>query len=345
MRRKNVLAYWKGLFMISALCLLAATTNAQSTIPPETRNAALRYWLAFADLQDPPADQATAKLLEKTAAGDALWDEAVLGPILDKNEDAIERMQRATKLPECDWGLEYELGPRASIAYAPKARVLSRLNTLYGMRFAAKGNTQGAIDSWLAGIRFSQHLTSGGTLIFSLIAKMALVANVHALTQAAQSGVLSDGQRKQIEAAVQALPEAGFDWVRALRYEEDPLNIAVTQMGQASNPSSYYQEMTGTPAPANFTLPTAAETAAFHKLMVGAEETLRLPPDQARDKLKALQDSVKTLHIFYRQATPSFTRINDARAEVQAAREKLLRAVSSQRIGAELEPGLPRSSS
>src|SRR5713101_9881972 len=85
-----------------ALLFATLTAGAQSKLPPETRNAALRYWLAFADLQDPPADKATADLLEKTAAGEATWDEAKLGPILDKNETAIWRMQRATKLPDCD---------------------------------------------------------------------------------------------------------------------------------------------------------------------------------------------------------------------------------------------------
>jgi hypothetical protein len=308
---------------------LAATARAQMKLPTETRNAALRYWLAFADLQDPPADKATVELLEKTAAGEAVWDEAKLGSILDKNETAIWRMQRATKLPECDWGLEYDLGPRASIAYVPKARVLARLNTLYGMRLAAKGETQKAVDTWLAGIRFSQHLASGGSLIFSLVAKMGLVSNFHALTQAAQSGALSSAQKRQIEAATRALPDTGLDWGRALWYEEDPLNVGVKQMAEAASPAAYYQEMMGSPAAKHFTLPTASDVAAFHKLMNLAEEALRLTPDAANERLRTLQDSVKTLHPFFQEVTPSFTHINDARIETQAARQKLLQAVAA----------------
>jgi len=314
---------------VFSLLFVAVTAHAQSKTPTETRNAALRYWLAFAELQDPPADKATAELLEKTAAEEAAWDEAKLGPILDKNETAIWRMQRATKLPECDWGLEYDLGPRASIAYVPKARVLARLNTLDGMRLAAKGESQKAVETWLAGIRFSQHLTKGGTLIFSLVAKMGLISNFHALTQAAQSGALSGEQKKQIEAAVRALPETGFDWGEALRYEEDPLNVAVKQMAESTSPAGYYQEMMGRPAPENFVLPTDAEITSFHKLMASAEEALRLPPDAASGRLKTIQESAKTLHPFFRDAMPSLTRINDARVEVQAARQKLLQAVSA----------------
>src|SRR5437879_10793500 len=221
----------KRLKVAAVFVLISAVAGwGQTKLPPETKNAALRYWLAFADLQDLPTDKATGELLEKTAAGEAAWDEAKLGPILDKNETAIWRMQRATKLPECDWGLEYDLGPRASIAYVPKARVLARLNTLDGMRLAAKGESQKAVETWLAGIRFSQHLTKGGTLIFSLVAKMGLISNFHALTQAAQSGALSGGQKKQIEAGVRALPETGLDWGEALGYEEGRLNVGVREV-------------------------------------------------------------------------------------------------------------------
>jgi hypothetical protein len=312
-----------------ALIFATVTATAQSKLPAETRNAALRYWLAFADLQDPPVDKATSELLEKTAAGAAAWDEAKLGPILDKNETAIWRMQRATRLPECDWGLEYDLGPRASIAYVSKARVLARLNTLDGMRLVAKGDSQKAVETWLAGIRFSQHLTRGGSLIFSLVAKMGLVSNFHALTQAAQSGALTGEQKKQIEAGVRALPETGFDWGEALRYEEAPLTAAVKQMTEAANPAAYYQEMMEKPAPKDFTLPNSSEIATFHRLMNSAEEALRLPPEQATERLKTVQDSVRTLHPFFRDTTPSFSRINDARIEVQTARAQLLKALAS----------------
>jgi hypothetical protein len=321
---------WRKLLVAALLVFLAATgAAAQTKRVSETRNAALRYWQAFAELQDPPTDKSTTELLEKTAAGDAAWDEAKLGPILDKNEDAILAMQRATKLPECDWGLEYERGPSASIAYVPRARVLARLNTLYGMRMAARGKTQEAIDSWLAGIRFSQHLTRGGGLIFSMIAKMTLLANFQALTQAAHAGSWSVAQRMEVRKAVSALPETGFDWSEALWYEQDPLDILIQQMGRAKSPRAYYEEMTGKPAPGIFQMPTAADVASFHGLMSEAAGALRLPPAQAEDRLRALQEAVKTLHPFYRETTPSFTRINEARTEVQAARENLLRVAAA----------------
>jgi hypothetical protein len=318
----------KSIVCAASLLFGAALASAQAKRPTETRNAALRYWMAFAELHDPPADKATAELLEKTAAGEAAWDEAKLGPILDGNKDAILMMQRATKLPECDWGLEYDQGPAASIAYVPRARVLARLNTLYGMRQAANGKTQEAIDTWLTGIRFSQHLARGGSLIFSLIAKMALLSNFNALTQGTQSGGWSNLEQKQVEEAIRVLPETGFDWSEALWYEQNSLDIGARKMAEAENPRAYYEEITGNPAPGLSVIPTSTDATAFHNLMAAAESALRLPPELVEDRLRALQESVKTLHPFYRDTTPSFTNINHARAEVQAARNKLLSTLS-----------------
>ena len=317
-------------WIVVAASLLFGTplTSAQAKRPIETRNAALRYWMAFAELQDPPTDTATAELLEKTAAGEAAWDEAKLGPILDKNKDAILIMQRATKLPECDWGLEYDRGPAASMAYVPRARVLARLNTLDGMRLAASGKAQEAIDTWLTGIRFSQHLARGGSLIFLLVAKTVLLSNFHALTQAAKGGGWSNLERKQVEDAIRVLPETGFDWSEALWYEQNSVDIGARNMAQAENPRPYYEEITGRPAPGLSVVPTSTDAAAFHNLMGAAESALRLPPQQVEDRLRALQESVKTLHPFYRDTTPSFTKINNARVEVQAARDVLLSTIS-----------------
>ena len=309
-----------------AFLLSAASGQAQTKLPPETRNAALRYWLAFADLQDPPSDRATQELLEKTAAGEVPWDEAKLGAILDQNEQAIQEMQRATKLPECDWGLEYSRGPQASIAYVPRARVLARLNTLYGMRFMVKGQSQAAVDAWLDGIRFSQHLAQGGTLIFKLVARMSLVSDFEALTRAAQSGRLDDTQEHEIAAAVRALPGDGFDWSEAMAFEEASLEIAVRQMQQATNPAAYYQEMMAKPAPENFSVPGVKDLAACRSLFSDAEADLRRPPEQAQARLQELQERVAQLHPFFQDTIPSLVKINDARAEVETSRAKLLRA-------------------
>ena len=89
-----------------AACLLVLPAGAQ----PPTGNAALRYWMAFALLQDPPADAATTDLVQRVADGKAPWDESRLGPILDANGDALEIMRRGSTVRACDWGIEYRPG-------------------------------------------------------------------------------------------------------------------------------------------------------------------------------------------------------------------------------------------
>jgi hypothetical protein len=311
------------LLLFLVVCIPRLATG-QVAMPPETRNAALRYWLAFAELQDPPADPGTQELLEKTAAGLLPWDESRLGPILDSNEVAILAMHRATKLPECDWGLEYNRGPRASIAYAPRARVLARLNTLYGMRLAAKGDSQQAVEAWLDGLQFSQHMAKGGTLIFSLIAKMSLTSNLAALQHAASQGQLNAEQGMRAAAAVKAMPESGFDWGSALAYEEQTIEIALNELKTDRDPASYFEKVIGHTAPPDFTPPTSSELASFRSLMDKAESALREPPEQASAKLKVLQEQEKSLHIFFREMAPGFTNINKSRLEIAESRRRLL---------------------
>jgi hypothetical protein len=313
--------------VVAFFAIGAMWAAAQSKQPTETRNAALRYWLAFADLQDPPADQATMDLLQKTAAGEALWDETKLGPILDKNEAAISGMQRATKLPECDWGLEYSQGWRASIGYAPKARVLARLNTLYGMRLAAKGDLGKATDTWMAGIQFSQHLSKGGSLIFLLIAKAGLLSDLNALTIAARNVSLPLTEKQRIETALRNLPETAYDWSAALRLEEANIEMFAEELAQSPESAKMYAAVMGDEAAKTFSVPSSKDRAIFHQLMLSAENTLRQPPDAAREKLTQLQAQVNSLSQFFQQTTPSFTKQNEARAEIAAARAKLLQAL------------------
>jgi hypothetical protein len=314
---------------LAAVLCLATNCSAQIKVPPETRNAALRYWMAMGDLQDPPADQEMQELLAKTAAGQTSWNESKLGPILDANRRAIQEMQRATKLPDCDWGLEYSRGPEASISYLPRARVLARLNTLYGIRLMAKGETEDAVDAWLDGVRFSQDLAKGGTLIFKLVARTALLSDFQAMTDAAKAGGLSTNQKTEIAAAVRLLPPDAFDWSEALGLEEATFEALVGEIRAAKNPAQAYQEIADEPWPQNDVLPSQKEILAYRSLIVEAQESLRLPPPEARAHLEPLQRRIAQFSPFFQRGIPSIVKINDVRAEVETSYASLLKALGS----------------
>ena len=209
--------------VVVAMCVFVSRSGAQLA-PPNSPNAALRYWMAFAVLHDPPADPPTAELLDRVASGTSPWDEAKLATLLDGNEEALAMMRRASKLEFCDWGLEYELAHQTPIYHLAKGRVMARLNGVAAARFESNGQLAQAVDAWIAGMRFSQHLARGGTLISLLSARLSLSPALKSLARVAPK--LDDVQRAQIEAAVRALPEAGFDWDDAMKREADVLAAA-----------------------------------------------------------------------------------------------------------------------
>jgi hypothetical protein len=267
---------------------------------PSSENAALRYWMAFAVLQDAPADAATSDLLQHVADGSVPWDEGRLGPILDANADALEIMRRGSTLPSCDWGIEYGLGPHAPIAHLARARVLGRLNVLAGVRAAARGQVSEAVDGWLAGVRFSQHVASGGTLISLLTANAVLMPTLTGLADAASRRPQSPEVRKRIDDGLKALPETAFDWADAMRREEAAL-VAGVRLKTVPNLSD-------------------RDLGALRLTVSRIADALSLPPERARAALAGVNVGSFPL--------PSPSRINDQREAIRAARQKVLDALA-----------------
>ena len=203
------------------LCMLAAALMPRAAdAQPPAQNAALRYWMAFAYMQNPPADQDTSELLELVASGKAAWDEGRLGKILDANAEALGIMQRGTKIDTCDWGLEYDLGSNAPIAYIARARALGRLNILEGMRLAASGHANEAIEIWLTGVKFSQHVAENGTLLSALVSQALMLQNLTAVAQWGRNPSVDNVHLGLVRQVVGALPAAGLDWDGAWQREE-----------------------------------------------------------------------------------------------------------------------------
>jgi hypothetical protein len=317
------------LFVASVFILVAAfVLRPRAAYPPETSNAALRYWMAFAEMQDPPADKAIQDLLEKTVIGEAAWDEKKLGTILDANSAAIAMMQRASKLPDCDWGIEYSRGSRASIAYAPRARVLARLNTLQGIREMANGNSQAAVDTWRAGIRFSEHLANGGTLIFTLIAKSALLPNLRAITAQARQGHLNRSQLHQIYVPIDKMRQDGFNWSAAWSLEGLVGEQFLAELRSAKNLTATYEMLMGEPLPTGATAPSSEDVHNYREYIKTAQAALSLPPDTARTRMSALAIQKSALSEVVQRIIPNVQKESDARAEVFMARKELLKTLA-----------------
>jgi len=90
--------------MLCSITALSATAIADST-QKAADNAALRYWMAFAQMNDSQISHADAMRMDAIINSGSAWEEKRFGPIVEQNKAVIETMIRGSQLPYCDWGL------------------------------------------------------------------------------------------------------------------------------------------------------------------------------------------------------------------------------------------------
>jgi hypothetical protein len=184
-------------------------------------NAALRYWSAFAQMQDSDITGEQARELNLILEGTAPYSDLKYRGLVDKNKPALTTMIRGTALPNCDWGLDYQLGPETPIDFVRKALALGRLNVLYSLHLLQTGDHDGAVHALAAGLRFSHDTANGGTLFASLVAKHLLTDHLRVITFALQMGKLSKTQRAALRDAIDQLGPEGLDWRSNVKRELD----------------------------------------------------------------------------------------------------------------------------
>jgi hypothetical protein len=328
-RRILILMRFRLLAATLVVLAIAGGARAQATFPSETKNAALRYWAAMAELREPIVDDdATMNLLSATFAGRAEWDEKKLGPLLDSNLDAIRTMQRATKLPECSWGFDYRHEERTPGWFIMRARRLAQLNAYEGIREMAHGDSQAAVNTWLAGLKFGQDVSRSGPVIVALVAGAMVLDCLQPLRDSARRGKLSEEERKELSALVKAMPEDGFDWGLAWGVECATGEQSLEELQTSSNPKALYEKY-GFSAPKRGLPPTTVEIRAYEEYMLAAQAALREPPGKARARVDNLESKMRRLGEPEQLQATSFRQSNDARVQVATQREELMQALAS----------------
>ena len=189
-------------------------------------NAALRFWSAFAQMQDFAITDQQAKELNLILDGTAPYNDLKYKDLIEKNKPALETMARGTSILNCDWGVDYQLGPDAPVDYIRKSLAVGRLNVLYSFHLLINHDTDGAVRTLVAGLRFSHDVANGGTLFAAVSAKSLLVAHLRAVQFAVQVDGLSAAQRLMLQKAVAQLGPDGLDWQSAVKQElEIPLGL------------------------------------------------------------------------------------------------------------------------
>jgi hypothetical protein len=206
--------------MFSALLIVCGVIGSavSQQKPKLAENAALRYWSAFAQMQDAAINDQQAKEINVTLESNASYDDAKYKDLVEANKPALLTMARGTNLPTCAWGVEYQLGSEAPVDYVRKALALGRINVLYALHLLASHDTDGATNAIVAGLRFSQDTGKDGTLFATLAAKSLLIAHLQAAESAIQRG-LSPEQRSILQKALVQLGPSGLDWKAAARQE------------------------------------------------------------------------------------------------------------------------------
>jgi hypothetical protein len=227
---REILSSIPSLLMVVALLVSAAFAQQKPSLGD---NAALRYYAAFAQMQDYAITDAEAKKLNGILDGPVPYDDSQYKELVEKNKPALETMARGAALPKCDWGLDY-LGEDTPVDYARNALALGRLNVLYAFHLLIAGDKDGAVSAIRAGLRFSQDVANGGSLFATLAAKSLLVAHLRAIAFVQHTEELSAAQRSVLQKAITQLGPDALDWPSAAKRDLEALRGRYSNDPQAS---------------------------------------------------------------------------------------------------------------
>src|SRR5947209_4020895 len=152
----------RGWFLI-LLMSLVPLASAAGAEPNLGANAALKYWLAFANMN---FDKEQEKILEE-------WNKVPLDvkadKLLDNARPMLLQLHRGAQIERCDWGLDYEDGVGMLLPHLAKARNLTRVAALDIRRELARQNGPGAVQTGLDALTMARHTNSDFTLISILV--------------------------------------------------------------------------------------------------------------------------------------------------------------------------------
>jgi len=132
----------------------------------QPKNAALVYWQAIALLPEwtdeqkqwlnkTPRDQfATVKLDDQSQS------------LVNSCQMSLDLLQRAGRIPNCDWGSLWEDGLTTVLPHLGKARLLAQLAVLRGRHRIEAGKST---DDFISAIQLAHHASADGILISQLV--------------------------------------------------------------------------------------------------------------------------------------------------------------------------------
>jgi hypothetical protein len=214
--------------LIPAIALLVATSFAPAAAQQPVKlgqNAALRYWSAFALVQDSAITDQEANDINQILDGGSAYDDLKYKDLVAKNQLALDTMGRGSGLPYCDWGVDYPLGSEAPVDYVRKGLALGRLNVLYAYHLSSIGDKDGAVRALGSGLRFSHDVANGGSLFAAVAATDLIVTHLRVVAFELRSGGgLSAQQKVLLQTALRQLGSGGLDWISSINREFEAMH-------------------------------------------------------------------------------------------------------------------------
>jgi hypothetical protein len=240
-------------------------------------NAALRYWSAFAQMQDSAITDEQAKELNLILEGTAPYSDLKYRGLVEKNRPALETMIRGTALPACDWGIDYQLGSETPVDYVRRALELGRLNVLYSFHLLIAHDKDGAVRVLAAGVRFSHDVANDGTLFATVAAKDLLAEDLRGMSFALHVDDLSAAQKATLQKALAPLGPDGLDWEAGVKRELGVLRVPI--------PTPQGPKVLDPRASAALAkvIPSYAAMLTDPSLLAGLQETIAGAPKQLAD--------------------------------------------------------------
>ena len=103
----------------------------------------------------------------------------------------------------------------------------------------------------------------------------------------------------------------------------------IKQLGKSPGPKLLYKPWFGEEAPASFAVPGPSVVSRWRNMMNQAAEAFRRPSPETKDRLAKIRRDIASLNPILDQITPSLTHVEDARGQVEMARQSLLHALEA----------------
>jgi hypothetical protein len=150
-------AHCKTRNAIAAVCgvvVFAVSGASASALPPDPSNAALVYYRAY--LLRPGPDRPWPEALNRFVKGDESLENVKLDLLIRR--DKIELIKAATKIPKCDWGVQYSKGMGRDEPHLLMMYQFAWLLRADAQRLAAEGQYHAAFERCLTIRRLGQHV-------------------------------------------------------------------------------------------------------------------------------------------------------------------------------------------